>query len=154
MALFDPVLPASRIYRGFRVIVLFARMLRSSCAPDTVHARQSGVPFGRRWRFAAHAASELDGHRRPFARCGALAIWGFLMPLFAWCVTDMTASSPPALSGYFHWRPWWLLGMLVGAARLHGRWRAGLVRPLDQSDIPAALLAGAVWVALGVDRKA
>ena len=147
MVLFDPVLPAFGYIAGFVwLAVLFARMLRSSRAPDKVHAHlvlaclsAGGLAL------AAHAVSNLMGiDGRSTVR--ALAIWGFLVPLFCVvCHRMLPFFTASALSGYFHWRPWWLLGMLVGAAWLHGllEW-AGLGSLLWISDMPAALLAGAV----------
>jgi uncharacterized protein involved in response to NO len=124
----------------------FARMVQVSPAPDKVHARlvvmclMAGAAA-----LMVHIGSRLAGvDSRDATR--ALSIWGFLAPLFCVvCHRMLPFFTASALSANFHWRPWWLLGALVGAVWVHGamEW-AGLSRALWAVDLPAAILAGAV----------
>ncbi len=147
MVLFDSALPAMGYLASFAwLAALFARMLRLSRAPDKVHARlvlaclAAGAAA-----LGVHIGSRLTGMEGRSA-VRALAIWGFLVPLYCVvCHRMLPFFTASALSGHFHWRPWWLLGLLVGAAWLHGlvEW-AGIDSLLWTIDLPAALLASAV----------
>ncbi len=146
---FTGYLPFMAVYlAGFIVLAWrFAAMARASRAQDKVHA----------WVVAASLAvgavclalrvgAEISGSA--FGAFPAIATWGFLVPLFcAVCHRMLPFFTSSALEGAFLWRPWWLLGLLVGAPVLHGLFEIfGTPEWRWMVDLPAALVCGrTVW---------
>ena len=125
------------------ILVEFLRLVRSSRAPDKVHARLVLAAL------CAGASCVVA-----FAWLGAEAytwirdvgLWGFLLPVFVIVCHRMipffTASAVPFVTAF---RPWWLLFAMLGAPVLHGLLgAAGLEAFSWLVDLPAAALL--LWV--------
>lgn len=97
---------------------LFLRLLRTSRAPDKVHATVVLVAL-------VAGASTLVAFALLGSRAHAwvrdVGVWCFLIPVFATVCHRMipffTAGVLPQIVVF---RPWWMLGVMVGAALVHG----------------------------------
>ena len=101
---------------GWSALALrFLRLLRTSRAPDKLHARWSPWPAASaHWRCGAAAAALALGDTTALRGATQLALWGFLAPVFATVSHRMipffTASALPALDA---WRPNALLWVML-----------------------------------------
>lgn len=152
----------------------FSLLVRHSRVPDKVHARlvQVSLAIGGIALLVGIVGIASDRDWRGFVRSAGL--WGFLVPLFCTvCHRMLPFFTASALDGRFMWRPWWLLGILVGGSWLHGlleilalsrwlwlvdgpmaiacfhlTWRWGLVQSLG-NRLLAMLHLSFVWLAIG-----
>ncbi len=132
-----------------RYLLLFARLIWQSTAPDRRHATLvltfmlPGVAG-----LAGYALQCLEGDLRWFEWTTVAGLWWFVIPVFLVVVHRMlpffTASAMPSIAA---WRPSWVLVCFLGAALAHGAMElAGLSRYAWTLDAPAA--AFLLWLAL------
>ena len=141
----DAIRAAAAAYAiGFLwILILFARLVRISEAPDKVHARLvlAALVAG-----AGCVAAFAVFGTTAYAWIRDAGMWWFLLPVFVTVCHRMipffTASAVPFVIAF---RPWWLLSAMVGAPVLHGAIEmAGQERWTWIVDLPAAALM--LWV--------
>lgn len=152
----------------------FSRLVGRSRVPDKVHARLAQISLAVGGLTLLVAIFGIAGDREWRGTVRSAGLWGFLVPLFCTvCHRMLPFFTASALDGRFMWRPWWLLGILVGGAWMHGlleilglgrwlwlidgplavacfhlTWRWGLVQSLG-NRLLAMLHLSFVWLAIG-----
>ncbi len=132
-----------------RFLLLFARLIRQSTAPDRGHAKLvlafmlPGVAG-----LAGYALLCFSDDPRWFTWVSVAGLWWFALPVFLTVVHRMlpffTASALPSIAA---WRPYWVLWCFLAASVGHGAMElAGASRYAWVLDAPAA--AFLLWLGL------
>ncbi len=121
----------------------FVALIRASRQQDKIHATLVAIAF-----FAGTTGLAVFALAGPAAHpwLRDFGLWGFLIPVFVTVCHRMipffTASALPFVTAF---RPWWLLGVLVGAPWVHGALAlAGREAWTWVVDIPAGVVL--LWV--------